>query len=73
MRGHLRQVLPTFRSAGEARLRRSHRLILLGAYVVARQAQDAAIRRLPARELPGFVNARAHPKRQRDLLAAFPA
>ena len=71
MRQHLRQILPTFRSAGEARLRRSHRLILLGAHVMARHDGDATIRRLLAEELPGFVNARAHPKRRRDLLAEF--
>ena len=56
---------------GEARLRRSHRLILLGAHVMARHDGDATIRRLLAEELPGFVNARANPKRRRDLLAAF--
>ena len=56
---------------GEARLRRSHRLILLGAHVMARHDGDATIRRLLAEELPGFVNARANPKRRRDLLAEF--
>ena len=52
--------------------RRSHRLILLGAYVMARHEDgNAAILRLLAEDLPGFVRKSRYPERHRALLSEF--
>ena len=52
--------------------RRSHRLILLGAYVMTRhEDENAAIRRLLAEDLPGFVRKSRYPERHRQLLKAY--
>ena len=52
--------------------RRSHRLILLGAYVMARHEDgNAAILRLLAEDLPDFIRQSRHPERHRQLLKAY--
>ena len=57
---------------GETYRRRSHRLILLGAYVMARHEDgNAAVLRLLAEDLPDFIRQSRHPERHRQLLKAY--
>ena len=63
---------PNAPETGETYRRRSHRLILLGAYVMARHEDgNAAILRLLAEDLPGFVQKSRYPERHRALLSEF--